>query len=83
MTVQRNWTRHSSDCGGTHQSPIHINTEYAIPLAIPALEMIGYHNLLPRPISVTNNGHSGKVNLFTDLLPFSVKILTLIIYTNY
>lgn len=64
--LQKNWTHHSSECGGTHQSPIHIDTEDAIPLAIPALEMIGYHNLLPRPISITNNGHS------VELKPYPV-----------
>ncbi|KAL1132430.1 hypothetical protein AAG570_010385 [Ranatra chinensis] len=58
MTVQSSWHQHSEVCSGNYQSPIHIDPQKAVPLAIPALEMIGFRNLLPRPVSVTNNGHS-------------------------
>uniref|UniRef100_A0A1B6CUQ3 Carbonic anhydrase n=1 Tax=Clastoptera arizonana TaxID=38151 RepID=A0A1B6CUQ3_9HEMI len=64
--LQRNWSITNTACAGHHQSPIHIDTQTAIPLAIPALEFVGYHNLVPRPISITNNGHS------VDLKPYHV-----------
>lgn len=35
----------------------------AIPLTIPAIEMIGYHNLLPGPLLIHNNGHSVSLSI--------------------
>lgn len=44
------------------QSPIALSSSKSIALPLPALEMIGYHDLLSNPILLTNNGHSGKLN---------------------
>lgn len=43
---------------GRHQSPISIHSRRAIPSAMPALEFIYYHNPLPAPLTIHNNGHS-------------------------
>ncbi|XP_046683896.1 carbonic anhydrase 2-like [Homalodisca vitripennis] len=67
--LQKEWIKKSAACEGKNQSPISISTVNAVPLAIPALEMVGYHNLLPRPISISNNGHS------VELKPYRVPIL--------
>jgi len=32
---------------------------------MPAVDMIGYHNLLPYPLKMLNNGHTGK-SLYTE-----------------
>jgi len=66
LELQKEWTKQSASCEGKNQSPISISTASAIPLAIPALEFVGYHNLLPRPISISNNGHS------VELKPYRV-----------
>lgn len=57
---QRRWKRRHNGCGGHMQSPISVSARKAIPLRMPALEMVGYHNPLPGPIKFHNNGHSGK-----------------------
>jgi len=43
---------------GVHQSPVAIDSDAAIPAPVPALDTIGFHDLLPRPISITHTGHS-------------------------
>ncbi|CAB3373771.1 Hypothetical predicted protein [Cloeon dipterum] len=55
---QENWQHQHSDCGGEGQSPIKISTKHAVPAPFPALEMVGYHNPLLAPVTLTNNGHS-------------------------
>ncbi|KAF6206801.1 hypothetical protein GE061_018037 [Apolygus lucorum] len=58
---QKSWNNFSTICKGKHQSPIHIFSSTALPVAIPALEMVGFHNLIPHPIWITNNGHSVEI----------------------
>ncbi|BES95455.1 anhydrase [Nesidiocoris tenuis] len=58
---QESWTNFSTSCIGQHQSPIRIYSSSALPVAIPALEMVGFHNLIPHPIWMTNNGHSVEI----------------------
>lgn len=60
---QRRWSRQSKHCSGKHQSPIRISSGRAIPLHIPAIETIGYHNLLPGPLLIHNNGHSVSLTI--------------------
>lgn len=43
---------------GRHQSPISIHSRRAIPSGMAALEFIYYHNPLPAPLTIHNNGHS-------------------------
>lgn len=72
---QRKWREEHSSCGGEFQSPIKIDSLKALPLRMPALEMVRYHDLLPGPLELHNNGHSGwlfnnfknALNLFTYL----------------
>lgn len=40
---------------------------------MPAIEMIGYHNLLPGPLLIHNNGHSG-IKTFLFVITFCDKI---------
>lgn len=35
----------------------------AVPLAMPAIEMVSYSNLLPGPLVVSNNGHSVSLTI--------------------
>lgn len=56
---QRRWAVLHPACGGRQQSPIAISARQAIPISIPAMELIGYQNPLPGPLTLTNNGHSG------------------------
>lgn len=58
---QKLWHKHHETCGGEHQSPIHIVGHRAIPLSLRAVEMVGYHDPLPGPLNLTNNGHSVKL----------------------
>ncbi|CAO1362366.1 unnamed protein product [Diamesa hyperborea] len=55
---QRLWKKKHESCRGQHQSPISINSRRSIPTHIPAIEFIYYHNLLPGPLKIHNNGHS-------------------------
>lgn len=46
-----------------------MNSSTAVPMGMPALEMIGYHNILSGKLKLQNNGHSGKlfqVNEFVE-----------------
>lgn len=58
---QRRWAVLHPACGGRQQSPIAIAARQAIPISIPAMELIGYQNPLPGPLTITNNGHSGEL----------------------
>nr|CAD7392557.1 unnamed protein product [Timema cristinae] len=60
---QKLWSKQHPECGGELQSPIHLVAHKAIPLPLPALEMVRYHNPLPQPIVFTNNGHSVSVSV--------------------
>jgi carbonic anhydrase len=51
------------NCMGRHQSPISIHSRRAIPSAMPALEFIYYHNPLPAPLTIHNNGHSVSLQM--------------------
>lgn len=45
-------------CSGPNQSPIAIHSRRSIPMNIPAIEFVFYHNLLPGSIKLHNNGNS-------------------------
>ncbi|KAI4488030.1 hypothetical protein M0804_004878 [Polistes exclamans] len=60
---QHMWAKQFKSCAGKLQSPIALSSCNSIPLALPALEMIGYHDLLPLPVTVENNGHSVTLNI--------------------
>ncbi|XP_043681429.1 carbonic anhydrase 2-like isoform X1 [Vespula pensylvanica] len=60
---QHMWAQHFKLCAGKLQSPIALSSSKSIPLSFPALEMIGFHNLLPFPITLENDGHSVKLNI--------------------
>ncbi|EDW24004.1 GL23614 [Drosophila persimilis] len=49
---QRRWARHHGHCAGKTQSPIAITTSRTIPVHMPAVDMIGYHN--PSAVSPEN-----------------------------
>lgn len=57
---QHLWPKTHKLCAGKLQSPIAISTFKAIPLPLPALEMIGYHDFLPMPQTLINDGRTGK-----------------------
>ncbi|KAL9894013.1 carbonic anhydrase 9 isoform 2-T2 [Glossina fuscipes fuscipes] len=59
---QKRWARHHGYCAGKTQSPIAVNPTRAISLHMPAVDMIGYHNLLPYPLKIINNGHTESVS---------------------
>uniref|UniRef100_A0A1B0G191 Alpha-carbonic anhydrase domain-containing protein n=1 Tax=Glossina morsitans morsitans TaxID=37546 RepID=A0A1B0G191_GLOMM len=58
---QKRWARHHGYCAGKTQSPIAVNPARAISLHMPAVDMIGYHNLLPYPLKIINNGHTVSI----------------------
>ncbi|XP_011630525.1 carbonic anhydrase 9-like [Pogonomyrmex barbatus] len=60
---QHLWPRKYESCAGKLQSPVAISTSKAIVLPFPALEMIGYHNFLPMPQILTNNGQTVKLSI--------------------
>lgn len=60
---QRRWSKSHESCAGKHQSPIAVTSSRAIPLSMPAIEMVGYNNLLPGPITLHNNGHSVSLSI--------------------
>ncbi|CRK86501.1 CLUMA_CG000153, isoform A, partial [Clunio marinus] len=60
---QRLWKRKHKHCSGPNQSPISISSRRAVPVNIPAIEFIYYHNLMPTPLKIHNTGHS--VSLIT------------------
>ncbi|XP_076681074.1 carbonic anhydrase 2 [Andrena cerasifolii] len=60
---QHVWVKKFKSCGGKLQSPISISSSRSLALPLPALEVIGYHNFLPRPLSLKNTGHSVEVDI--------------------
>ncbi|XP_037825566.1 carbonic anhydrase 2 [Lucilia sericata] len=58
---QRRWARHHGHCAGKTQSPIAVHSSKTIPLHMPAVDMIGYHNVLPYPLKMINNGHTVSI----------------------
>lgn len=60
---QRRWSKAHESCAGKHQSPIAIISGRAISLNMPAIEFVGYNNLLPGPITMHNNGHSVSLSI--------------------
>ncbi|XP_015584685.1 carbonic anhydrase 9 [Cephus cinctus] len=71
---QHTWAQEHKACAGKWQSPIALSSARAVALPLPAVEMIGYHNLLSGPVKLTNNGHSVALSLNKALskkrLPF-------------
>ncbi|XP_076644445.1 carbonic anhydrase 2 isoform X2 [Halictus rubicundus] len=63
---QHKWTQKFKSCGGKLQSPVSISSLKSIPLPLPALEMIGYHDYLPGTLHLKNNGHSVAMSLHND-----------------
>ncbi|XP_017891224.1 carbonic anhydrase 2 isoform X2 [Ceratina calcarata] len=59
------WQRNFKLCGGKLQSPVSISssTSKSIPVPLPALETIGYHDFLPTPLYLRNGGHSVLINI--------------------
>ncbi|XP_034187917.1 carbonic anhydrase 2 isoform X1 [Osmia lignaria lignaria] len=55
---QHIWAQTFKLCAGKLQSPVSISTHKSIALPLPALEIIGYHDYLPGPLYLKNNGHS-------------------------
>uniref|UniRef100_A0A1I8Q6R1 Alpha-carbonic anhydrase domain-containing protein n=1 Tax=Stomoxys calcitrans TaxID=35570 RepID=A0A1I8Q6R1_STOCA len=60
---QRRWARRHGHCAGKTQSPIALHISKTIPLHMPAVDMIGYHNLLPYPLTMVNNGHTVSISI--------------------
>lgn len=64
---QHIWIQNFKLCGGKLQSPVSISSSRAIALPLPAMELIGYHDFLPSPLHLKNNGHSVMININKDL----------------
>ncbi|KAM7363931.1 carbonic anhydrase 9 isoform 2-T2 [Cochliomyia hominivorax] len=60
---QRRWARHHGHCAGKTQSPISVHSSKTVPLHMPAVDMIGYHNVLPFPLKMVNNGHTVSIGI--------------------
>ncbi|XP_053986725.1 carbonic anhydrase 2-like isoform X1 [Hylaeus volcanicus] len=60
---QHLWSKDFKLCEGKLQSPVSISSFKSFPLPLPALEVIGYHDYLPGPLHLKNNGHSVVVNI--------------------
>ncbi|XP_039312904.1 carbonic anhydrase 9 [Solenopsis invicta] len=60
---QHLWPQKYESCAGKLQSPVAISTAKAIVLPFPALEMIGYHDFLPTPQILINNGQTVKLTI--------------------
>ncbi|KAL0117695.1 hypothetical protein PUN28_008834 [Cardiocondyla obscurior] len=58
---QHLWPQKYESCAGELQSPVAISTSKAIALPLPALEMVGYHDFLPTPQVLINNGRTVKL----------------------
>ncbi|XP_044732686.1 carbonic anhydrase 2-like isoform X2 [Chrysoperla carnea] len=63
--LQDNWGEDYYQCFGEKQSPITINTDEVIQEYFPAVEFVGYRNVLEKSYFV-NNGHSVKLQLEPD-----------------
>ncbi|CAK9823533.1 Carbonic anhydrase 2 [Anthophora retusa] len=64
---QHTWIRDFKLCGGKFQSPVSISSIKSVALPLPALEVISYHNYLPNPLHLKNNGHSVAINVNNHL----------------
>ncbi|GLV41192.1 Carbonic anhydrase 9 [Carabus blaptoides fortunei] len=60
---QLQWKNENFGCGGNLQSPIFVNSSTAVPMGMPALEMIGYHTVLSGKLKLQNNGHSVALSM--------------------
>ena len=60
VSVQHLWLKDHKLCAGKLQSPIALSSARSLPLPLPALETIGYHNFLKNPVNLKNDGHSGN-----------------------
>ncbi|XP_076231720.1 carbonic anhydrase 2 [Calliopsis andreniformis] len=60
---QHIWIQKFKSCAGKLQSPISISSFKSIALPLPALELIGYHDILTGPLYLKNNGHSVVINI--------------------
>ncbi|XP_055923691.1 carbonic anhydrase 2 [Eupeodes corollae] len=60
---QRRWGKHHGHCFGKLQSPISVQHSKAVPLHMPAIDLIGYHNLLAHPLKLMNNGHTVSITI--------------------
>ncbi|XP_032680730.1 carbonic anhydrase 9-like [Odontomachus brunneus] len=65
---QHLWPKTHKLCAGKLQSPVSISTSKAIPLPLPALEMIGYHDFLPMPQTLTNDGRTVKLTINKNVM---------------
>ncbi|XP_058794892.1 carbonic anhydrase 2-like [Phymastichus coffea] len=63
---QQSWYNDFPECSGQWQSPIVIAASRSVALPLPALEMIGYHDFLPLPLVLTNNGYTVTMNFKRD-----------------
>ncbi|XP_012283280.1 carbonic anhydrase 2 isoform X2 [Orussus abietinus] len=61
------WAQTFKRCSGKWQSPIAISSTKAVPLPLPAVEMIGYHNFLSGPITMKNTGKSLSITVNKEL----------------
>lgn len=70
------WKVNHTSCDGEFQSPIKIDSYKATPIRMPALELIRYQDLLPGPLRLHNNGHSGM--FFKKIFPAKVIFFILV-----
>lgn len=68
---QDKWSKEFPLCSGLKQSPIDIsNSKAAVLENMPGIELVGYNNVLPGNLKVTNNGHSSKYLFFLSYSSF-------------
>jgi hypothetical protein len=67
---QKKWAKNFPKCSGYWQSPIILAASRSVALPLPALEMIGYRNLLDPSLVFSNNGHTGTY--FHKLLVYNL-----------
>lgn len=53
------WNKDHPQCAGYLQSPVVIAASRSVAVPLPALELVGYHDFLPPPLILKNNGHTG------------------------
>jgi len=58
------WATEYKTCSGKYQSPIDIEENLVTKVNLPLLR---FHNIdtLPTSTIITNNGHTGNINIFT------------------
>lgn len=58
---QDKWNKEFPLCAGDKQSPIEIHSTKAATIdTMPGIELVGYNNILPGNLKMTNNGHSSN-----------------------